>query len=181
MKRYRVVKEKLYRKKVFDKSFLHQNFSYFCNNFLLKKYDLRQEIACHKVLIKSNNFSDDTDESVYSIISVVRNRAQIQEAITICLEEPIHRMLEKLFERSQNCRFKQNTEIRNYCWNRGYSQTDDNREQQRHSCCSCFTKRRNRIRYPRKYKSLPFRVILYLIYFLKQIHKFSLNIHLYKS
>lgn len=98
MKRYRVVKEKVYRKKVFDKSFLHQNFSYFCNNFLLKKYDLRQEIACHKVLIKSNNFSDDTDESVYSIISVVRNRAQIQEAITICLEEPIHRMLEKLLK-----------------------------------------------------------------------------------
>lgn len=98
MKRYRVVKEKVYRKKVFDKSFLHQNFSYFCNNFLLKKYDLRQEKACHKVLIKSNNFCDDTDESVYSIISVVRNRAQIQEAITICLEEPIHRMLEKLLK-----------------------------------------------------------------------------------
>lgn len=98
MKRYRVVKEKVYRKKVFDKSFLHQNFSYFCNNFLLKKYDLRQEKACHKVLIKSNNFCDDTDESVYSIISVVRNRAQIQEAIAICLEEPIHRMLEKLLK-----------------------------------------------------------------------------------
>lgn len=61
-------------------------------------YDLCQEKACHKVLIKSNTFYDDTDETGYSINSVVRNRARIQETITSCLEEPIHQMLEQLWE-----------------------------------------------------------------------------------
>lgn len=61
----------------------------------LKEYDFHEKSACHKILIKSDTFYDDTDENDDTIISVPRNRTQIQEAITFCLEEPIDKMLKQ--------------------------------------------------------------------------------------
>lgn len=59
----------------------------------MKEYDIHRKSACHKILIKSDTFYDETDENDDTIINVARNRTHIQEAITSCLEEPIYQML----------------------------------------------------------------------------------------
>lgn len=55
---------------------------------------MRLESACHKILIKSNTFSD-TYEADDSIIIVGHNKEQIKEAITLCLEAPLYHMLQQ--------------------------------------------------------------------------------------
>lgn len=56
---------------------------------------MRQESACHKILIKSDACCDKTDEDEDFIISVGQDKDQIEEIITSCLEEPLHRKLQK--------------------------------------------------------------------------------------
>lgn len=59
---------------------------------------LRHERACHKILIKSGNCYDKTDDADDSIISVGQNKYQIEEIITSCIEEPLQHMLQKWSE-----------------------------------------------------------------------------------
>lgn len=59
---------------------------------------LRHERACHKILIKSDNCSDKTDDADDFIISVGQNKDQIEEIITSCIEEPLQHMLQKWSE-----------------------------------------------------------------------------------
>lgn len=59
---------------------------------------MRQEKACHKILIKSDIFCDKTDEANDFIISVGQDKDQIEEIITSCIEEPLHHILQKWLE-----------------------------------------------------------------------------------
>lgn len=72
-------------------------------NFLInsKKDDLCLQHACHKILIKSGTLSD-TDQTDDSVIIVGHNKEQIKNAITTCLEEPLHQMLQKWLEVLKN-------------------------------------------------------------------------------
>lgn len=63
--------------------------------------DLCLQRACHTILIKSGSLSD-TDHTDDSIIIVGHNKEQIKNAITTCLEEPIHQMLQKWLEVLKN-------------------------------------------------------------------------------
>lgn len=62
---------------------------------------MRLRIACHKILIKSGTLSD-TDQADDSIIIVGHNKKQIKDAITTCLEEPLHQMLQEWLEVFKN-------------------------------------------------------------------------------
>lgn len=59
---------------------------------------MRQEKASHKIVIKSDNFCDKTDEADNFIISVGQDKDQIEEIITSCIEEPLQNMLQKWLE-----------------------------------------------------------------------------------
>lgn len=59
---------------------------------------MRQEKASHKIVIKSDNFCDKTDEADNFIISVGQDKDQIEEIITSCIEEPLQHMLQKWLE-----------------------------------------------------------------------------------
>lgn len=63
-----------------------------------KKSDLDRENTCHKILIKSDTFCDKIDKTDDSIIIVERNKEQIKETITSCLEEPLHLLLQELLK-----------------------------------------------------------------------------------
>lgn len=54
-----------------------------------------RESLCHKILIKSDTFCDKRDKADDSIIIVAKNKEQIKETITSCLEEPLHLMLQE--------------------------------------------------------------------------------------
>lgn len=60
-----------------------------------KRSELDRETSYHKILIKSNTFCDKRDKTDDSIIIVERNKEQIKEKITSCLEEPLHIMLQE--------------------------------------------------------------------------------------
>nr|XP_034319273.1 uncharacterized protein LOC117687156 [Crassostrea gigas] len=74
----------------------------FANDFFsesnIKKSDLDRENTCHKILIKSDTFCDKIDKTDDSIIIVERNKEQIKETITSCLEEPLHLLLQGLLK-----------------------------------------------------------------------------------
>lgn len=55
------------------------------------------QIACHQILIKSDTVID-TGHGNDSIIIVGHNKEQIKNAITTCLEEPLHQMLQEWLE-----------------------------------------------------------------------------------
>lgn len=59
---------------------------------------MRQGKASHKIIIKSDNFCDKTDEADNFIISVGQDKDQIEEIITSCIEEPLQHMLQKWLE-----------------------------------------------------------------------------------
>lgn len=59
---------------------------------------LRNEKACHRILIQSYYCCDKTDEADDFIISVSQDKDQIEEIITSCIEEPLQHMLQKLSE-----------------------------------------------------------------------------------
>lgn len=61
-----------------------------------KRSDLDRESTYHKILIKSDTFCDKIDKADDSIIIVEKNKEQIKETITSCLEEPLHLMLQEL-------------------------------------------------------------------------------------
>lgn len=63
---------------------------------------LRRSSACHRILIKSDEIYDDTKEEDVNIIIIEQNKEQIKKSITSCLEEPLHRMLEKWLEYLKN-------------------------------------------------------------------------------
>lgn len=56
------------------------------------------ESTCHKILIKSDTFCDKRDEANDSIIIVERNKEQIKETITSCLEKPLCLLLHELLK-----------------------------------------------------------------------------------
>lgn len=56
------------------------------------------ESTCHKILIKSDTFCDKRDEANDSIIIVERNKEQIKETITSCLEKPLYLLLHELLK-----------------------------------------------------------------------------------
>lgn len=56
------------------------------------------ESTCHKILIRSDTFRDKRVKAYDSIIIVERNKEQIKERITTCLEEPLHLMLQEWLE-----------------------------------------------------------------------------------
>lgn len=56
------------------------------------------ESTCHKILIKADTFCDKIDKADDSIIIVEKNKEQIKETITACLEEPLHLMLQEWLE-----------------------------------------------------------------------------------
>lgn len=56
---------------------------------------LSKESAFHRVLIKSDTDCDELDKEDDNIIFVNQNKERIQEIITICLEEPLHQMLQR--------------------------------------------------------------------------------------
>lgn len=72
-------------------------------NFLInsKKDDLCLKHACHTILIKSGTLSD-TDRADDSVIIVGHNKEQIKDAITTCLEKPLHEMLQEWLEVFKN-------------------------------------------------------------------------------
>lgn len=76
----------------------------------MKKNVLRQERACHKIFIKSDTSCDKTDEDKDEdeIISVGQDKNQIEEIITSCLEEPLHKMLQKWSEDLKSVCFREN-------------------------------------------------------------------------
>lgn len=80
------------------------------SNSMLKKNALRQERACHKIFIRSDcdKTDDDKDEDENFIISVGQDKDQIEEIITSCLEEPLHRMLQKWSEDLKRDIFSEN-------------------------------------------------------------------------
>lgn len=53
-------------------------------------------------MIKSDKIYDDTKEEDVNIIIIEQNKEQIKKSITSCLEEPLHRMLEKWLEYLKN-------------------------------------------------------------------------------
>lgn len=57
-----------------------------------------RESTCHKILIKSDTFCEKKDKADDSIIIVEKNKEQIKEIITSCLEEPLHLMLQEWLE-----------------------------------------------------------------------------------
>lgn len=57
-----------------------------------------RESTCHKILIKSDTFYEKRDKADDSIIIVEKNKEQIKEIITSCLEEPLHLMLQEWLE-----------------------------------------------------------------------------------
>lgn len=63
-----------------------------------KKSDSGRESTCHKILIKSNTFSDERSDSDDSIITVGTNKDHIKNTITSCLEKPLHLMLQEWLE-----------------------------------------------------------------------------------
>lgn len=76
-------------------SFIHGQNSINLLFCFLKINLLRQESACHKILIKSDAFCDKTEEDDDFIISIGQDKDRIEEIITSCLEEPLHRKLQK--------------------------------------------------------------------------------------
>lgn len=78
----------------------------------MKKNVLRQETACHKIFIKSDTSCDKTDEDKDEdenlMISVGPDKNQIEEIITSCLEEPLHKMLQKWSEDLKSVCFREN-------------------------------------------------------------------------
>lgn len=63
-----------------------------------KKSDSGRESTCHKILIKSNTFSDERSDADDSIITVGTNKDHIKNTITSCLEKPLHLMLQEWLE-----------------------------------------------------------------------------------
>lgn len=78
----------------------------------MKENTLCQEGVCHKIFIRSDTFCDkadrDEDEDDNSIISVCQDKDQIQDIITSCLEEPLHKMLQKWSEDLKSVCFREN-------------------------------------------------------------------------
>lgn len=72
-------------------------FLYFINLpiYLLKKNALRQERASHKIFIRSNKTMEDENGDDSFFISVGKDKDEIEEIITSCLEKPLHLMLQK--------------------------------------------------------------------------------------
>lgn len=64
----------------------------------VKKCDLELESTCHKILIQSDTFCDKRDKADDSIIIVERNKEQIKETITSCLEKPLFLLLHELLK-----------------------------------------------------------------------------------
>lgn len=56
--------------------------------------NLNKENACHRILIKSGNFCDESDNPNESITIVSQNKEEIKEAIVCCLEEPLNRIIQ---------------------------------------------------------------------------------------
>lgn len=78
----------------------------------MKENTLCQEGVCHKIFIRSDTFCDkadiDEEEDDDSIISVCRDKDQIQDIITSCLEEPLQKMLQQLRKDLKHGRFLEN-------------------------------------------------------------------------
>lgn len=76
----------------------------FQNNQSLKSVFkiLRQISAHHRIIIKSDTYCNEIDETIDSIIIVGENKQQIMETITACLEEPLHNLLQKWLEDLKN-------------------------------------------------------------------------------
>lgn len=53
-------------------------------------------------MIKFDEIYDDTKEEDVNIIIIEQNKEHIKKSITSCLEEPLHRMLEKWLEYLKN-------------------------------------------------------------------------------
>lgn len=62
--------------------------------FTLRIQNLNKEDACHRILIKSDNFCDESDNPDESTAIVSQNKEQIRDAIVCCLEEPLKRMIQ---------------------------------------------------------------------------------------
>lgn len=62
--------------------------------FTLRIQNLNKESACHRILIKSDNFCDESDNPDESTVIVSQNKEQIKDAIVCCLEEPLKRMIQ---------------------------------------------------------------------------------------
>lgn len=62
--------------------------------FTLRIQNLNKENACHRILIKSDNFCDEPENSDESTVIVSQNKEQIKDAIVCCLEEPLKRMIQ---------------------------------------------------------------------------------------
>lgn len=56
--------------------------------------NLNKEDACHRILIKSDNFCDESDNPDESTVIVSQNKEQIRDAIVCCLEEPLKQMIQ---------------------------------------------------------------------------------------
>lgn len=56
------------------------------------------ESTSHKILIKADKCCNKRDKTDDSIIIVEKNKKQIKETITSCLEEPLHLMLHEWLE-----------------------------------------------------------------------------------
>uniref|UniRef100_A0A8W8NZT4 Ig-like domain-containing protein n=1 Tax=Magallana gigas TaxID=29159 RepID=A0A8W8NZT4_MAGGI len=63
---------------------------------------LRQISAHHRIIIKSDAYCNEIDETINSMIIVGENKQQILETITTCLEEPLHNLLQKWLEDLKN-------------------------------------------------------------------------------
>lgn len=76
----------------------------FQNNLSLKSVFkiLRQICAHHRIIIKSDTYCNEIDETIDSMIIVGENKQQIMETITTCLEEPLHNMLHNWLEDLKN-------------------------------------------------------------------------------
>lgn len=66
---------------------------------------MRKVSAQHKIIIKSGAICEGAEKTADSIIIVGKNKQKIKETITICLEEPIHQILEKWLENFRNQAF----------------------------------------------------------------------------
>lgn len=63
---------------------------------------VRQESARHRIIIKSTTICKEAIETKDSIIIVGKNKQNIKEIITLCLEKPFHQILKRWFASFRN-------------------------------------------------------------------------------
>lgn len=59
---------------------------------------IRKVDARHRIIIKSDTICKEAEKTADTIVIVGKNKTKIKENITICLEEPFHRILKEWLE-----------------------------------------------------------------------------------